>query len=123
MLRIVIPGTFPSLNEYIAANKVRRGSWCKGNSMKQSDQKRIMYRLPKLRIEHPVILHYFFYCRNRRMDIDNICGYFHKVFQDALVAGGIIPDDGWRYVRGMTDSFEIDSNNPRVEIVIEKYKV
>lgn len=126
-LRIVIPGRFPGLNDFIAANRVLRGGWSKGNAMKQEDQEVITAYLRKgrsgglqSRLHPPVILHYTFFEPNRRRDLDNVSGYFHKVFQDALVEAGFLKNDNWLHIVGFSDRFECDPANPRVEIEIEE---
>ena len=121
MIRIIIPGRFPSLNEYIAANKKRSGNWNGGNSMKQRDQREICQHIPKgTKFKKRIFLEYTFYEPNTKRDKDNISGYFHKIFQDALVQAGAIPDDGWKYIYGMTDYFEIDKAYPRIVVDIEE---
>ena len=119
-MRIIIPGTFATLNEYIDACKRSNGSWNKGNAMKQRDQRVIMAFLPRMRIKGTVSLHYTFYEPSKRRDQDNVAGYFHKIFQDSLVCAGIIPNDGWKYVNGMSDTFEVDNKKPRIEVVINE---
>lgn len=121
-VRVTIPGTFATLNEFIDANRQGRGRWNKGNSMKQRDQKVIMCFLPHLKLQPPVSLHYTFFEKNRRRDQDNISGYFHKIFQDSLVCAGMLPGDGWRYVDGMEDRFEVDQKTPRIEVIIRHEK-
>lgn len=120
MRTIVIDGEFPSLNEFIAANRSRRGNYSKGNAMKQADQERIMYQLPRMRIKPPVRLHYKYFCRTRKRDLDNISGYFHKIFQDALVGRRLLPDDSWKEIIGFSDEFYLDRKHPRIEIEIEE---
>lgn len=71
-------------------------------------------------ISRPVFIRYAYYEPNKRRDLDNISGYFHKVFQDALVHNGVITDDGWNYVTGFSDSFYVLAKNPRIEIEIEE---
>lgn len=39
-----------------------------------------------------------------------------------MVAGGAIKDDSQRYVRSVKHSFEVDRENPRVEIDIQEVK-
>lgn len=118
MVTVTIRGDFPGLNEYIAAIRASRGKWNKGNDMKRRDQASIKAQLPRIRYDGPMQLKYRFYCKDRRRDLDNISGYFHKIFQDAMVERGIIPDDGWRYIRGFSDEFVLDRNNPRIEVDI-----
>lgn len=123
MVKITIPGRFPSLNEYIAANKHRSGNWNGGNSMKQKDQKTICHCIPRgVRFERKIFIEYNFFEPNTRRDKDNISGYFHKVFQDALVQAGCIPDDGWKYILGMQDNFWIDKSDPHIEVLIEEIR-
>ena len=90
--------------------------------MKQRDQAEIMKYLPRdVRVrKQRIFIEYNFFEPNSKRDKDNISGYFHKVFQDALVQAGCIPNDGWKEIRGMTDYFEIDKRNPRIEVVIEE---
>lgn len=121
MIRLTIPGRFPSLNEFIDADRRRKGNFSPANAMKQRDQKKICEYIPKgLRCRKRVFIEYNFFEPNTRRDKDNISGYFHKVFQDALVQAGVIPDDGWKQIRGMADYFEVDKGNPRIEVVIEE---
>ena len=131
-VRVTIPGTFATLNEFIEASKHGSGwyskgkkdgkRWNGGNSMKQRDQRTIMCHLPHLKLKPPVSLHYTFYEKNKRRDQDNISGYFHKIFQDSLVCAGMLPGDGWRYVDGMEDRFEVDQKTPRIEVIIRHEK-
>ena len=116
---IVIPGRFASLNEWVDANRRKKYT---GNSMKQKDQKIICQYLPSVRFKGSIFLTYTFYEPNTRRDKDNISGYFHKVFQDALVQAGVIENDAWRNISGMTDYFMIDKKFPRIEIQIEEDK-
>lgn len=117
---IVIPGHFHSLNEFIDANRRSRGSWNAGNTMKQKDQNKIISYLPRTKFKKPIFLEYVFYEPSARRDKDNVSGYFHKIFQDALVEAGIIKNDGWRNIIGFSDSFYVDQKNPRIEIYIEE---
>jgi Holliday junction resolvase RusA-like endonuclease len=119
--KVVIEGRFPSMNEFINANRTHKQ---KGNKMKQQSQDDISWQLlqqyRKLHIDKPIKLHYTFYEPNKKRDLDNISGYFHKVFQDALVHCGIIMDDSWHYISGYSDTFLIDNKKPRIEVIIEE---
>lgn len=125
MKTVIVMGRFPSLNEWVEACKVQRGKWNAGNAMKQKDQKKIcMYLAERMKkgtkLRPRIFIEYTFFELNTRRDKDNISSYFHKIFQDALVQMGYIEDDGWKYIKGMADYFEVDSKNPRVEIVIQE---
>lgn len=77
-----------------------------------------MAQLGKLKIQNKIFIKYDFYEPNKKRDLDNISGYFHKVFQDSLVACGIIQNDNWHYVVGYQDNFYIDNKSPRIEVKI-----
>lgn len=112
---IVIPGTFETLNEFIKKN---RQGYISGNSMKKRDQNIICRYLPKgIRYEYIDVI-FSFYEPNTKRDKDNISGYFHKIFFDALVQAGCIQNDGWKHIGDMTDRFYVDKNNPRIEVEI-----
>ena len=113
---IVVPGRFPGMNEFITANRAGHGKCNLGNRMKQRDQDRIIRYLPEIKITQPVKIEYTYYELNRRRDLDNIAGYYHKIFQDSLVRAGILQGDGWDYITGYSDAFAVDKNNPRIEI-------
>lgn len=117
-MMITIHGEFPGMNEFIKANRTGHGKWNAGNAMKQRDQNRIAAQIPKCRFDKPIWITYRYYCPNKKKDLDNISGYFHKVFQDALVTRGVIHDDSWKYIIGFKDEFFVDRNNPRIEVEV-----
>lgn len=122
--KVVIEGKFPSMNEFIDANRRSKGKFNKGNQMKQASQNEISWQLlqqhKKLHIDKPVYLHYTFYEPNKKRDLDNVASYFMKVFQDALVRCGILNNDSWYYVTGFSTEFYIDSKKPRIEVIISE---
>lgn len=111
---------FHGLNQYIDANRITRGHWNKGNAMKQEDQQLIAAQLPRWKTDKPVWIEYRYFCPNRKRDLDNISGYFHKVFQDAMVSKKMIKNDDWSHIRGFQDEFYLDRNNPRVEVTVRE---
>lgn len=119
MMKVTIPGKFESLNKFIDQNRRGKGNYNCGNAMKQRDQDIIYYHLPRVKFKK-VFLEYHYYEPNTKRDKDNICGYFHKIFQDALVQKGIIQNDGWKEIEGMADYFHIDKKNPRIEVFIRE---
>lgn len=116
---LTIDGRYPSLNEFIDANRQHRQ---KGNQMKRRDQIVLEYsiiaQLRKIHITKPVKIDYVYYEVNKKRDLDNVSGYFHKIFQDALVCAGVLLNDNWHYIVGFSDTFYIDNKNPRIEIKI-----
>ena len=119
----------PSLNEYIAAERVRLGNkggkfLTKGAVMKRSWQADISIYIRKdlrgVHIEKPVIIHYHYYELNRRRDLGNIHAPCQKFVEDALQDCGIIANDNQKCVVGFTAHFDVDKENPRVEVTLEE---
>lgn len=73
-----------------------------------------------VKIEKPVFMEYLWIEPNRRRDLDNISSFGRKVIQDALVDTGVLKDDGWKYVVGFSDKFEVDKKEPRIEVRIKE---
>lgn len=118
--KLIIKGRLPGLNELIDAERRNKFEAAK---LKSDTEQYIMLCARRLgKIQTPVIMHYTWIEPNRKRDKDNICGFGRKVIQDALVKGGHLPGDGWKYIEGFTDRFEIDPKNPRVEVVFEEVK-
>lgn len=124
MVKLVIDGTLPNLNDYTRANRTRaRGVYSLGSKMKKEVEEMIsfyiMRDLKNVRFEGKVKVDFLWYEPNKKRDIDNVA-FGKKFILDALVKNDIIQTDGWRGVAGFTDSFFIDKNNPRIEVLIEK---
>ena len=52
--------------------------------------------------------------------MDNISSFGRKVIQDALVDCGVLKNDGWKNISGFTDMFFVDSQNPRIEVILKE---
>ena len=119
MIKIVIPGRLPGLNEFI--RECRKNQFA-GGKMKKDDETRISWHINHqasgVKIDEPVRMVYRWHEVNRRRDLDNISSYGRKVIQDALVACEVLPDDGWNNITGFEDYFYIDKKNPRIEVEI-----
>jgi Holliday junction resolvase RusA-like endonuclease len=117
--KLTIPGTLPSLNEYIAAMNYNRHA---GNKMKQENMQivgwDIRQQLKGVKIEKPVRIKFFWYERNRKRDIDNVCSMGRKVILDALVEQGVLQNDNQKWIKGFEDTFDVDEKEPRIEVVI-----
>ena len=114
---LTIPGRMPGLNEYTAANREHRNS---GANMKKQHEASVLWNIKSqlrgVKFTGPVFLVFTFYEKDRRRDHDNVSGFAHKVIQDALVKGGVLQDDGWGYVSGYFDLFEVDKKKPRITV-------
>ena len=118
---LTIPGALNNLNDYIAAERANRHMGAKmeadnGNIVALAIRQCMM----GVRIERPVFMEYTWTERNRRRDLDNISSFGRKVIQDALVDAGVLRDDGWKYVVGFSDRFQVDKENPHIEVRIRE---
>lgn len=116
---LTICGRLPGLNEYITA--CRRNQYEANNRKKNAERIVIAAARGQLRglhIKKPVVMDYTWVERDRRRDLDNISSMGRKIIQDALVQCGVLENDGWKQIRGFTDSFQVDKGHPRIEIVI-----
>lgn len=119
--KLIIPGSLNNLNDYINSERTNRH---KGAKMKRDNENIVSFAIKQclwgVRIEKPVFMEFIWYEKNRRRDLDNISSFGRKVIQDALVYCGVLKDDGWKYVVGFSDRFEVDKENPRIEVKIKE---
>ena len=123
-----IEGQLPNLNDYINADRVmvRNAGHCfsKGNAFKQTAQKSVQKAIKRdlgdLVIKSPIKIKYCFFEPNKRRDKDNVAAFAMKVIQDALVKEGVIKNDGWKEIDSFECLFEVDKDNPRIEVVLEE---
>lgn len=112
---LTIPGRLPGLNEYTEACRTNPRA---GARMKQDAQEVVMWHIlshmRRCKFVRPVFLLFTFYEKDRRRDRDNVSSFARKVIQDALVKCGTLQDDGWDYITGYLDRFEVDEENPRI---------
>lgn len=112
---LTIPGRLPGLNEYTEACRTNPRA---GARMKQDAQEVVMWQIlahmRRCKFQRPVFLLFTFYEKDRRRDHDNVSSFARKVIQDALVKCGTLQDDGWDYITGYLDRFEVDKENPRI---------
>lgn len=124
--KLTIPGRLPGLNEY--TNACRTDSKA-GAKMKQEAQEAVMWQIlsqiRRIKFTGPVFLLFTFVEKDRRRDRDNVSSFARKVIQDALVKCQTIKDDGWDYVTGYLDRFEVNRDKPCiiVEFIEQKEAV
>lgn len=118
---ITIDGRFPSYNEY---TNIQRGDRYAGNRMKQKYQRicewNIRKRMRKVRLDGPISVHITCYEERRNRDLDNVAGFFFKVFLDAMVQCGTIQNDNFKHVTQLSASAALDKKHPRVVVTIEE---
>lgn len=125
MNRVEIPMRLPSLNDYVDACRTsgvrgyyKNKHWNKGNEMKQRVQADIMPYLKKLGVFNNGIKVEFTWIEpDKRRDLDNIC-FAKKFILDAMVKGGVIPDDSRKYVTGFRDNFGYSKGEPKVIVEV-----
>lgn len=120
MVELIIPGELPSLNEIISMAKRGKGKYQPYNEMKQKYNTLIAYECKKQLKDatfNKITLYITWYCKNKKQDKDNIAVGL-KFILDGMVHARIIENDGWKQVHGFSHKFEVDKDNPRVEITI-----
>lgn len=114
-ITITVSGTFPDMNRIIAASKRHWSSYAKFKRTYTD----LVITATKNRHDpitnYPVHLRFDWYCKNRKVDPDNIAAA-KKMIIDGLVAAGILAGDGWKHICELSDRFHIDSQNPRVVV-------
>lgn len=122
-MRLVIHGRLDGLNDYITACRTNH---FKGAGMKSQNERivcaEIMRQMRGQHFKRPVVMRYTWYEKNRRRDLDNVSSFGRKVIQDALVRCHVLDNDGWRNIKGFSDSFKVDARNPRIEVEIEEVR-
>lgn len=116
--KLVIPLTFPGLNDYINAERSHRQ---KAAKMKKRYQDAVMLCIRSQRLptfDGPVCMYYTWVEKDRRRDKDNIAAFGRKVIQDALVKAGVLKNDGWANIAGFSDAFSVGKDRPRVEVIL-----
>lgn len=115
---LIIQGRLAGLNDYTSACRTNPHA---GAKMKKDAERLIsayiMQQLKGVEFEGQVELRFDWYEKNKRRDLDNIC-FAKKFIFDALVSNYVIEADGWRGVKGFTDRFFVDAENPRIEVFI-----
>lgn len=117
---LIIPGRLPGLNEYIRAERTNK---YKAAKMKHKSEDAVVWAARKhlrgVKIKKPVEIHYLWVEKDNRRDRDNIA-FAKKFVQDALVNAGVLENDNYKHVVGFSDRFDVDKENPRIEVLIRE---
>ena len=117
MYKLIIHGDLPCMNEIIAVAKRHHMQYSKMKKNSTELVKVHAWHLPK-DLER-VFITFRWFCKNRKKDPDNIV-VGKKFILDGLVEAGVLKNDGWKQIAGFKDEFEVDRDNPRIEIIIEE---
>lgn len=111
-----IPGTLPTLNEYVSAERANRYA---AAGMKKRTQQLILGCLDGApRFEGHVRIE-FMWCRpDMRCDKDNVA-FAKKFVLDALQEAGVIQRDSWKLCDPYDVGFAVNKRNPRTVVSIE----
>lgn len=113
--KMVIPGTLPTLNEIVDAGKQHWGCYAK---MKEEETNKVAWVAKQLPEMKAVRLSITYFCRDRRTDPDNLAAG-KKFILDGLVKAGVLKNDGWEQVKSFQESWEVDKDEPRIEVILE----
>lgn len=114
-----VPGTLPSLNDYIRAERANRYA---AASIKHDAQDRIRACLGDVpSFEGAVRVEFTWIRPDMRTDPDNVA-FAKKFILDALQAHGILEKNSWKLCRPYDVGFYVNKANPRtvVRIVSEQ---
>ena len=115
---MVVEGRFPSLNDFISAERANRhvGAKMKRRETDRARAAAVAAGMP--RFVGPVSVRFLWVERDRRRDLDNVA-FAKKFVLDGLVEAGVLEDDGQRHVAALQDTFEVDPARPRVVVEVE----
>lgn len=116
-MKMIVEKKMPGANDYIAACNASR---FKANDMKQTYTDLAAWCAKAARMRSyigPVSVDFLWVEENGRRDPDNIA-FAKKFIMDGLVRANVLRDDSMRFVRGFSDSFDVDRENPRIEVTV-----
>lgn len=118
MPKFIIPGRLPGLNDMIDA--ARRNRYASAEQKKEYTELVAWCakaaRLPRMEQINVTV---FWYEPDKRRDKDNIMAGTKFIF-DGLVVAGVLPNDGWGQIGDIQHIFDVDPDDPRVEIEINE---
>ena len=124
-MKLILPLKVKVNNKYwfVNLNNYRNTHYRLLNNAKKAYHKEV-YKLlgtKRKRFKKPVTITYTVYFKDKRTrDIMNTISVVDKFVCDALVMSGTITDDSYKFVTKVIGKFgKLDSENPRVEVVIK----
>lgn len=118
-LKIVIPGTMPGFNEIVKAAKQGRGNFQPYNDIKRENTNLVIWMSKQIPKKKKIFLDITWIEKDKRRDPDNIASAV-KFIWDGLVEAGVIKNDGWKENAGWSNKFDVDKDNPRIEVLIKE---
>lgn len=115
--KLTIHGELTSLNEYTAKC---RSSAKGGGKTKKQNHENVLYQIPIVYrglMLSGVYVHMTWFTKDKMTDPDNTA-FAKKYILDALVEKNVLAGDGRRHIYGFRDDFDVNKNDPRVEVEI-----
>ena len=113
-MNITFPGEYPSLNEYI--NAERRNRFIAAKIKKEATARAMEAAKETLDIVvYPLECTCIWYTKNERKDPDKVA-FAIKFLLDGLVEAGVLRNDTRKEISSITHRFVTDKNAPRVEL-------
>lgn len=119
-----IQGTLPGYNEFLGAAKAPFGAQ-KYNNLKKSTQTIVWLYARKAKLKPclgPVHVVIVWHEPNKRRDKDNVMSGVKEVL-DGLRAMGVLKNDGWKWVKDITQSVEHTPDRPGVFVELLEVEV
>lgn len=115
--QLFVPGPLPGVNDYLG-----RADWRHYNGHKKQWARLISARIAQAQLKpmQRARISWVWHEPSRRRDPDNFTGIGKKFVLDALVSCGILPDDGWNEIAGMSDAWVLDKARPGVTVILEE---
>ena len=116
IVNITLRGYIPTLNEYI---KVERQHRLRAARLKRKTQANLIPQFMERKIPpfNCVRLGYKWIRPHRREDKYNIA-FGQKFVQDAMVSSGVISNEGWNKVVGLTHNFSVNKELDAPELIL-----
>lgn len=115
MYSLEIPGTLPSLNDYV---RVERGNRYAAAKLKRKAHEQVIAAMEDPpRFDGPVYVSFQWHRPDRRTDKDNVA-FAKKFVLDALQEAGVIASDKWAMCTPIDSCFRVDKENPRTLVTI-----
>lgn len=116
--KLEIPGTLPTLNEYVNKERTNRFAAAK---VKKDTQEYIRSFIPfgSPQFKGSVVVYFRWVRPDMRSDKDNVA-FAKKFILDALQEAGIIEKDSWKLCPPYDIGFAVNKQNPRTIVTIKK---
>ena len=115
-MKLTIKGELTDLNTYINAERTNRYMAAK---IKKDNTELCLWQIKGLKhkLERVDVI-FTWYTKDEMKDPDNTA-FAKKFILDAIVKAEILKNDGRKQINSLHDYFEVDKNEPRVEVELK----